>query len=193
MSEDRRRTRDGRDGVESMSATYDDGAPSEGRSGILPDSRVERWVTVALLVVLLAAVGGVVYLAVAPPETTDPYTEFYVLGPDGNASGYPTDLTVGETGTFVVGLTNHEHGSEQYAVTATLDDRTVFDRTVTVENEATWETNVSFTPETPGEKRLRLSLYTGGGTAGAPDQTLRLLVSVTPDANGTRPTLAHDR
>jgi len=193
MSDDSRRTGDDRDGVESMSATYDDEAATRDRSGVLPDSRVERWVTVALVVVLLIAVGGVVYLAVAPPETTDPYTEFYVLGPDGNASGYPTNLTVDERGTFRVGLRNHEHGTQQYAVTAELDARTVFEETMTVENEASWGTNVSFTPETPGEKRLRLSLYTDGETAGAPDQTLRLLVSVRPDVNGTRPALAHDR
>jgi len=145
---------------------------------ILPEDRLRRAVTVVLLVALVGSVAGVAYIAVNPPETTDPYTEFYILGPGGNASGYPTNLTVGETGTFIVGLTNHEHETTTYAVEARLDNRTVAERTPTVEDESTWESEISFTAETPGRYPLRLYLYKDGTVEGEPADFLRLWVTV---------------
>jgi uncharacterized membrane protein len=63
-------------------------------------AKLERALTWALGIALLGSMLAVGYVAVNPPETTDPYTEFYVLGPEGNASGYPSNLTVGESGAF---------------------------------------------------------------------------------------------
>lgn len=191
--------RDEEGGTESLADAYDEssarrtggaagGRRGSERRGVLPDSRVERAITLVLLVALAAALVGVVYLAVSPPETTDPYTEFYVLGSDGNASGYPTNLTVGETGEFVVGITNHEHGSERYVVVGRLGDRTVANRSVTVADGRTWEDVVSFTATEPGAFRLLLDLYTGGPRDGDPDQRLRLWVTVrASNGNGTAP------
>ncbi|WP_436926759.1 DUF1616 domain-containing protein [Halosimplex amylolyticum] len=149
-----------------------------GDSGLLPQEPVRRTLTVVLLVVLASSVAGVVYVAVNPPETTDPYTEFYVLGPSGNASDYPTNLTVGESGEFIVGLTNHEHGSTTYSVVARLGDRPIVNRSVTLADEETWESNVSFVAESPGEHRLRILLYKDGTVSGEPDDSLRLFVTV---------------
>ena len=164
------------DGTEPLDAAYDE------QAGILPESRVQRAVTLALLVALVAALGGVVYVSVTPTETADPYTEFYVLGPDGNASGYPTNLTVGETGEFVVGITNHEHEAMEYTVVARLGDRRVANRSVRVGDERTWEDTVSFTARDPGEHRLRILLYKRGAVSGEPDDFLRLWVTVSESA-----------
>lgn len=117
-----------------------------------------------------------------PTQTANPYTEFYVVGTEGNASGYPMNLTVGETGEFVVGITNHEHEAMDYAVVATLGERPVGNRSVRVANEQTWEDTVSFTAQEPGDHRLRLLLYKGGTVEGEPDDFLRLWVTV---SNGT--------
>lgn len=146
--------------------------------GILPDARGERILTVVLLCALLVALAGVVYVSVTPTQTADPYTEFYVVGPDGNASGYPTNLTVGESGSFVVGITNHEHAATDYAVVARLGDRQVGDRSVRVADGDAWEDTISFTAREPGEHRLRILLYEGGEVTGEPDDVLRLWVSV---------------
>lgn len=122
---------------------------------------LHRALTWALALALLAAIAGTVYLAVTPQETTDPYTEFYILGPGGNASGYPTNLTVGETGTVIVGITNHEHEVTTYTLVLALANETVERRTVEVADEATWEERVSFVPTEPGRQRLRFLLYKG--------------------------------
>jgi len=49
---------------------------------------------------------------------------------------------------------------------------------VTVDDEATWESNVSFSPESAGEHRLQLRLYKGQRATVEPDQTLRLWIRV---------------
>jgi uncharacterized membrane protein len=140
-------------------------------------SRVLTWV---LALVLVASLVMVVYVAANPPETGDPYTEFYILGPEGNASGYPTNLTVGETGEFIVGISNHEQQELTYTVALRVDNRTLETRTVSVGDGETWEESMSFTPESAGEKRLRILLYrseSAGGTAEA-YRSLRLFVNV---------------
>lgn len=144
--------------------------------------RLERALTWVLAAALVASLIGVVYVAVAPPETSDPYTEFYILGPDGNASGYPTNLSVGETGTLIVGITNHEHGEMQYTVALANNSSLITTRTATVQDDATWENRFTFTPQSPGRMKLRILLYRGDSAdlATESDQRLRLWVNVRP-------------
>lgn len=138
----------------------------------------ERALTWTLALALLASVVGVAYLAAAPPETTDPYTEFYLLGTGGNASGYPTNLTVGETGEVVVGISNHEHERMRYTVVAVLDGEMVERRSVRVPDGETWEGTVEFTPDSPGRKRLDVLLYRERPTSSELYRDLRLFVEV---------------
>lgn len=136
--------------------------------------------TWVLGIAVLVSAAGVVYVSANPAPDTDPYSEFYVLGPGGNASDYPTDLTVGEEATVVAGVTNHEYDDVTYTVVAELDGRTVATRSETIADGETWELPVSFTAQSPDAERLQLSLYEGADpdTTAEPDQTLRLLLSV---------------
>ena len=142
--------------------------------------KYNRLLTWVLAIALVASVAGVIYIAVTPQETTDPYTEFYVLGSDGNASEFPTNLSVGESGRLIVGLTNHEHERTTYTVVLVLENRTVEKRTVAVADERTWEQEFSFAPQSAGDKRLRILLYKGENAN--PDEeayrSLRLFVAV---------------
>lgn len=140
--------------------------------------RLSRALTWVLAIALLCSVGGVVYVAANPPETTDPYTEFYILGPSGNASGYPTNLTVGERGELIVGVSNHEHETTTYTVALVLANQTVETRTITVADEETWQETMAFTAQEPGRQRLRILLYHGEETTGEPYRWLRLWVNV---------------
>ena len=61
-------------------------------------SRVNRntALTVFLAIVLVLAIFGVILIVVLP-QPGEPFTELFLLGPGGNASDYPTNLTVGQT------------------------------------------------------------------------------------------------
>lgn len=138
-------------------------------------------ITGVLTLVVFVFLIGVAYITLTPQETTEPYTEFYVLGSAGEASGYPTNLTVGETGTVIVGITNHEQRSVTYTVLLRLDDEPIESRTVTVDRGQTWEDRFSFAPESEGRKKLWIVLYKGQSTdtTREPYRELWLLVNVT--------------
>lgn len=142
------------------------------------DVTSERAVTWVLAVALLASLSGVVFFAANPPPATEPFTEFYILGPDGSASDYPTDLSVGESGTVIVGVTNHEHHAVSYTVVMTLEGEAIGERSVRLDDEETWEREMSFTAQESGRQALRLELYRGE-VSGEPYNWLRLWVSVT--------------
>lgn len=141
---------------------------------------LERALTWALAAVLVVAILGTVAIAVNPPQTTEPYTEFYVLNAEGEAEQYPDRLAVGETGTVLVGVANHEREQTSYTVVARLGDRVVTERSVTLAIDERWEEEVSVTPRDPGRTQLRLLLYRGSpDSATEPYRQVRVQINVT--------------
>lgn len=63
---------------------------------------------------LLIASGGLAYHIATTPRTGERFTEYYVLGPDGMADNYPTNLTVNESGHVILGAINREHREMDY-------------------------------------------------------------------------------
>lgn len=141
--------------------------------------RWHRFLTWLLAFALLGSILGAMAIAVSSPDPTKPYTEFYVLDDDGDAEGYPTNLSVGETGRVIVGISNHGDGDRTYTVAAVMGDRTLTTRTVPVAAERTKELSMSYSAADPGPKRLRFLLYRGSDPSGTPYQRLRLFLNVT--------------
>jgi len=87
-----------------------------------PHWRAYRALDKVLTIILAtgtAVVGGtLVYVAISPVPAQH-FTEFYILGPGGNASDYPTNLSVNETGIVILGIVNHEATTVTY--TARVD------------------------------------------------------------------------
>ncbi|WP_137285788.1 DUF1616 domain-containing protein [Halorussus salinisoli] len=138
-----------------------------------------RAITWILAGVLVFSILGVGYMAVNPPELAKPLTEFYILGPDGNASNYPTDLTVNESADFIVGIANHEHRNWTYTVVVQLAS-TKDTKTVVVADGATWEQSMTVTPRTTGRQKVTIHLYKGstGTQSRDPYRRLRLWINV---------------
>lgn len=126
-----------------------------------PAGGVGRVLTAVLLVALVASLAGVVYVSVTPTGTEDPYTGFYLLGDQGNASNYPLDLSTGETGSVTVGVVNREHEEHTYTVVVRLDDETIDRRETTVPDGATRRESFDVTPASTGRQRLLFHLYEG--------------------------------
>ncbi len=53
------------------------------------------------------------------PKQGETFTEFYLLGPGGNASDYPTNLTVGQNASVIIGIVNHEYTTVNYKLIVT--------------------------------------------------------------------------
>lgn len=135
-----------------------------------------------LLAVLVAALLVGTVAAVYTLSTADrsgEYTEFYVLGPGGEAGSYPTELFVDETATVEVGVVNHFDDGRTYTVVLEVDNRTEATRSVRLEPDQQWREQLSFAPSSPGRKDVRISLYEGRDASGSPDDVLYFTTRVT--------------
>lgn len=155
---------------------------SESNQGALPERPWRRFLTIVLLVLLAISIAGVVAVSLSPTDTTDPYTEFYILGPDGNASGYPTNLTIGESGEVIVGISNHEDRLMSYNLTVEWNGIKKTQKSITVPDGETAEIEIRITaPNEIGQYRVRFLLYRNGITEDA-YRMLRLWVRVSGGA-----------
>jgi len=82
-------------------------------------SALDKGLTVGLAASIAVAAGTLAYVVTAPLPG-ERFTEFYILGPGGNASGYPANLTVNETGSVIIGVVNHEFATVNYTVRVDL-------------------------------------------------------------------------
>lgn len=65
-------------------------------------------IQIAIVLAVVASLGATVFVA-ATPLPSEKYTEFYVLGPDGDADGIPETIDADEDIEVLVGVANHEH------------------------------------------------------------------------------------
>lgn len=122
--------------------------------------RLSRLISAVLFVCIILAVGLTVYIASTPP-VGERFTEFYILGPSGKAYGYPTNLTLGESGTVIIGVFNREYEDVFYKVVVSLENETIGAMgNIILGHEKGWEGNFTFMPEKVGERmRLEFLLY----------------------------------
>jgi len=138
---------------------------------------LDRALLVLLVVVIIGAVGMLVYVA-RPPVIEEAFTEFYMLGPEGRAANYPDVLSLGEEATVTLGIVNHEQAVTDYHIRILMGEEEVGGvATITLAGEEEWEQKVSFTPLGAGEEqKVEFRLYKGNENT--PYHTLGLWVDV---------------
>lgn len=120
----------------------------------------QRTLSIILLVAILAALGTVGYVA-AKPKVGERFTEFYVLGLSGKATGYPGEIRTGEAGEVLLGIANHEQESVSYRIEVKIagvrNNETVL---VMLADKQKWEEVVSFIPNKAGDRqKVEFLLY----------------------------------
>lgn len=120
-------------------------------------------ITWGLLVLLVLAVVGVIALSLTPGPSGRTYTEFYLLGPEGNASGYPTELNVSEEASLIVGVTNYEGETISYRVEVAWNETTVETFELELAEGENGEHRVTVVaPDDPGVYELRFRVFRAG-------------------------------
>ena len=144
------------------------------------ESGMDKVLTIILVISILSSVAALVYVVAFPGEG-EKFTEFYILGPDGKASGYPHNLTVGQNASVIVGIANHEYHPVHYFVQVWLVNASLIDNqtsvhqmyyfdsfNVTLNNTAVnldgprttqWQQNYAFNVSIVGEYKLWLFLF----------------------------------
>jgi len=140
-------------------------------------SRIDKVLSVAFIGGVVVS-GGFVANFAASPRIGERFTEFYVLGPTGKIEGYPTNLTLGESGTLILGVVNHEYEEVNYRVLVKFDNETIGTiENIRLKHEEKWEQNYTFMPQRVGDKLKLEFLLFRDGTDGA-YRSLHLWVSV---------------
>lgn len=167
-------------------------------------SKRSNYFTVVLGISLLAAV-SVFGCTLASVNTVEKFTEFYILGPDGQAQNYPSEFALSNCqvqavrysseltdqpdnwGRIVVGIVNHEQRTVSYSVSIEqagqpvdlLYNGSFVDRmiNITLPQGETWEQEIGFAPRDLGQnQKLEILLYKEGKSQ--PVDSLHLWINV---------------
>ena len=124
---------------------------------------VGKVLTIALVIVILGALVALGYV-ITTPKVKEAFTEFYILGQEGKAADYPTELKVGEEGKVTVGIINHEKTEVSYRVEVVVSGKKSTEvGPVVLADEQKWESKVSFVPEVAGSnQKIEFLLYKNG-------------------------------
>jgi uncharacterized membrane protein len=126
--------------------------------GFSRESGNSKVLSVILIVSILLAVSATGYIIVKPKQG-ESFTEFYILGPGGMASGYPTNLTSGETGNLIIGIVNHENRITSYHLVVTSNGVVQIDQMITLNNGQKLQIPFNFTAGDPGSRKMDFLLY----------------------------------
>ena len=149
---------------------------------------LNKSLSIILLVSILGALGALGYV-IATPKLGERLTEFYILGPDGTAQGYPNEFVMnedkvvlvrysgGETqeiasdnGRVILGIVNHEYENAIYFIKVMIDGEPVkiyFDKDqrdkigpIELVHEEKWEQEIGFAPQHVGDnQKVEFVLY----------------------------------
>ena len=140
---------------------------------------MKKALSIALISVIICAIGGLIYIMVMP-KVGERFTEFYILGPEGKAENYPSELVLGEETKVIVGIVNREHRETSYRLVVMVDG--VEDNEIApimLAHEEKWEDEVRFLPRKAGKNRkVEFLLFREGESE--PYNSLYLWIDVTP-------------
>jgi uncharacterized membrane protein len=158
-------------------------------------SSLEKALTVGLAAGILVSVSVLAFVVVTPGPG-ESFTEFYLLGPEGEADNYPTALNVAEEGSVILGVANHEFARVDYTIqvdflgvdrvwneTGGFNDTVEVNRTsmgwinLSLDHDTLWTRPFSFRPESPGQWEIRFLLFRDGDLTAA-YRNLHLFVTV---------------
>jgi uncharacterized membrane protein len=150
-------------------------------------NKVDTALTIILIIAILIVIASLIYV-ITMPKTGETFTELYILGPTGKATGYPRNLTINENATVLIGITNYENRPINYTIEIWLINQTTITNNQTGSNEThynhmwyqdsitttlpyqhinteeswqpQWTYNYTFAIDTPGENKLAFLLFT---------------------------------
>ncbi|MEW5937103.1 MAG: DUF1616 domain-containing protein [Candidatus Thermoplasmatota archaeon] len=128
-------------------------------------TRADKLATAALAISLITAGGALAYVIITPAEG-ERFTEFYILDQNHTLNNLPTNLSVNETGTIIIGVVCHEYERTNYTVVIRLLNMTGERQNITLgsynlvlNHEEKNETLYTFWINATGEYKLEIELY----------------------------------
>jgi uncharacterized membrane protein len=144
-------------------------------SGWVNNAR-DKALTIVLVIVTVGALAVLVFIAAVPRGEL--FTEFYILGQQGQSGDYADKLNAGDEGKVMVGIINHERTEVSYSVeVVTAGSATTAAGPIALSDTQNWEGEVSFTAMVPGDNQEVEFLLYREGVVG-PYRQLHLWINV---------------
>ena len=111
-----------------------------------------------IILILIMANSTMVYLITKPTQGEE-FTAFYILGPDGKASNYPTNLKTGQQGKLTIIIVNHEYKAINYQLVVKMNNNITQTQTIALPHNAKKKILFTFTAGQIGKNKLEFLLY----------------------------------
>jgi uncharacterized membrane protein len=89
-----------------------------------PESKTEKILRTLLAISFVVLISTLAYITLVPHER-EPFTEFYILGPQKMAENYKTEYVQGENGTYIIGIKNNEYKTMNYTMEVRLENKSL--------------------------------------------------------------------
>jgi len=147
-----------------------------------PESKTEGILKIFLVISFLVLIGTFGYITFVPHES-EPFTEFYILGPQRMAENYTTEYVQGESGTYIIGITNNEYKTMDYTMEVRLENKSLLLpenlQNIRLAHNTTLEEPLVITPSVEGNDMKLEFLLFNETEKKVPYRDLRLWVNVT--------------
>jgi uncharacterized membrane protein len=120
----------------------------------------------AVLIIAILATISVLGYVLAGPKVGEKFTEFYILGPGGEASDYPAEISVGEDIKVILGIVNHEQEESDYLIEMVINGTSIKEiNPLNLGDGEKWESQVTFRINEPGnDQKVEFLLFKDGQT-----------------------------
>ena len=133
----------------------------------------------SMLIFTMIMTAGTIYHVITSQKMGERFTEFYILDENGGVHSYDTDLKLGNSTAYLVGISNYEHESINYVLQAVLDGDVLTSKTISIENNDTWKDNITVVSNKKGtDMMLKFQLFKENNFT-IPYRSLHLWVSST--------------
>jgi len=142
--------------------------------------RVPPEVTKALMIamVLSIIIAGAMFAYAKVTREKETFTALYILGPDGKAENYPSNLSMYRPAEMIVGIENYELKHVNYTLQIKLDGDVLKQTEIPLDDKEKWEQEVAIKPMRykQGRQKLEFALHKGNVT-GFPYRSVHLWVT----------------
>ncbi|HEY9204660.1 MAG TPA: VanZ family protein, partial [Candidatus Methanoperedens sp.] len=148
------------------------------------DPALEKTLIITMVIAILLVSAMLIYAKV----TTEPekYTALYILGANGKAENYLSEVYIGEPASIIVGVENYEYAPVNYTLVVKLGEKTLNEQKITLQHDGKWLKNVTFIPQLTSSNafvganrsKLEFQLYKDN----KPYRSVHLLVNVRLDS-----------
>ncbi|MCK5037744.1 MAG: DUF1616 domain-containing protein [Thermoplasmata archaeon] len=128
-------------------------------------TQVDKTLTIVLVLALIISFMALAYVITSDPNN-EPFTEFYIMDQNHTIEDLPTNLTMNQTGTMIIGIKCNEYETTRYSIvihltnaTGERQNRTVYNYDVVLEHEGLDEALYPFQISATGEYRMTIELF----------------------------------